>query len=553
MKIRYTINKCFIALTAFIFLLAISCKDLGELNVNPNGVDPENADLNLLLPTMITGVGKTVVSLGFGHIAGVMQHTQHDGWSSGHNDYDWDNASHSWSGYYGILRNTDEFQKKAEAGNYEFHQGVALVIKAYTFGLIADLWGDAPYTEALQAESGTEYFKPIFDDQRDIYLGLLADLETANSLLSKDSEAYLNVNATQDILYEGDASKWRQLANSLALRYYMRLSAKEPSIAEEGIKRIASDPSSYPLILKAEDDATVGYIGQSPADSWPSNMVFDPDPSGDYMRVKLCATLVDAMQELNDPRLGVWANKVAIPLELVEGEGVDQIVDGKRQISQDIVDAYEAAWQVGVDFDQDFVGIPPSVFAASQYNLNPNLDQGVFNPHASQLNDRYMETHGDLLQMRLLSAAEVHFLLAEASMHGWAPGTAEGHFAAGIQQSFNAWGVGAESDTYIEALNFDGLESIIQQKWIASWTAAAEAWFDYRRTGYPNLQTGESAKRAALPLRFYYHFDDEISKNTANAEAAISKLEPTQYKGNDVSNNSAWSKTWLLQGTNKPY
>ena len=76
---------------------------------------------------------------------------------------------------------------------------------------------------------------------------------------------------------------------------------------------------------------------------------------------------------------------------------------------------------------------------------------------------------------------------------------------------------------------------------------------EWRRTGYPDLQPGDAVKRNALPLRFYYHFDDEISKNTENAEAAINRLEATSFKGNDVSNNSAWSKIWVLQGTANPY
>ena len=147
----------------------------------------------------------------------------------------------------------------------------------------------------------------------------------------------------------------------------------------------------------------------------------------------------------------------------------------------------------------------------------------------------------------------MHLILAEAALYGWAPGAPEDHYAAGIQESFNAWGVGDEFADYIAGAPYTGLESIIQQKWIASWSAAAEAWFDYRRTGFPDLQTGESAKRERLPLRFYYHFDDEISKNTENAEAAIARLEATPFKGADVSNNSAWSKMWLLQGTGEPY
>jgi hypothetical protein len=545
-------NSFIIALT-LVFTLVISCKDLDELNINPNGVDPENADLNLIMPTVITSVGQSVLGLGFGNIAGVMQHTQKDGWSGGHNDYDWDNQDHNWSGYYGILRNNDEYYKKAIEGEFVFHQGVALVMKAYTFGMIADLWGDAPYTEALKAEDGSEFFKPVFDPQKDIYVGILADLEEANTLLSGNNDSYSNVSPSQDVLYNGDASKWRKFANSLALRYYMRLSAKESGMAQEGINKITSDSNKYPLITDAADDATIGYVGLSPADSWPTNTVFNPDPSGTYMRIKLCATLVDALQDLNDPRLGVWANKIETPLELVDGSGVDEIVDGKRLISQDVVDAYELAWTLGVDYDSEYVGIPASVFAAPQYNLNPNLEQGVFNPHASHLNDIYQESAGPLLLMRIMSAAEVHLILAEAALYGWASGTPEGHYAAGIQQSFNAWGVGDAFSGYIGGATYTGLESIIEQKWIASWTATAESWFDYRRTGLPNLQTGESAKREALPIRFYYNYDGEIAKNTVNAEAAIDKLEATAFKGNDISNNSAWSKTWLLQGTNKPY
>src|SRR5687768_9221102 len=170
-----------------------------------------------------------------------MQPTEKTGWSGGHNDYDWNSSSRSWSGLYGILRNVDEFHKKAVEDGYEFHQGVALVMKAYTFGLITDLWGDAPYSQALKAEEGPQFFKPVFDPQRDIYLGILADLETANTLLSKTAGEYENIDASQDVLYEGDVSKWRKFANSLALRYYMRLSLKEPGVAQEGIGKITSD------------------------------------------------------------------------------------------------------------------------------------------------------------------------------------------------------------------------------------------------------------------------------------------------------------------------
>jgi hypothetical protein len=284
------------------------------------------------------------------------------------------------------------------------------------------------------------------------------------------------------------------------------------------------------------------------------NTVYDIDPSGAYMRVKMGITLVDALQKYNDPRLAVWANKVETPLVLVQGTGIDRVVSGKREVSQDIVTKFETDNTMKIDFDQDFVGVTISHPKVQIFNLNlANPAQGTKNPHASQLNDRYKKTSDPVVLMRLISAAEVNLILSEAAFRGWISATPQTYYAAGVQQSLNAWGVGSTFNDYITRAPYSGLTSIMEQKWFASWTTCQESWFDWRRTGLPALVTGPSAVRAALPLRWYYHFDNEIAKNTANANAAISRLEATQYKGTDQSNNSAWSKMWVLQGTGKPY
>lgn len=550
---KQAIHKIVFFILGSIFLS--SCHGLEELNENPDQIGSENVDPNLLLPTVISGTGKAVVNLGFGDLAGVMQHTQKDGWSSGHNAYDWSNDSHSWNGYYRLLTSNKTLIEKAEEENLDFHRGVGLILKSYLFGLITDLWGDAPYTNALRGDEGTEFFDAVFDDQKTIYDGILADLGTANTLLSKDQGSYFAIQENQDILFGGDVSKWRKFANSLALRYYMRLSAKEPALAEQGIENILSNPSQYPLILEASDDANMPYVGNTTDDSWPTNTTFDTDPQGAYFRIKMAATLVDSLQGLNDPRLGVWANKIDVPLVLEENapDDTDFVENGERHVAKNIVDAYEATVGFPVDYDKEYVGLPTAMTFGAAYNLSEELNQGTRNLHVSQLNDIYKEAAGELLQARLLSAAEVNFILAEAATKGWASGTPEQYYNEGINQSFNAWGVGDEYNDYISgAAAYGGYEDIIEQKWIASWTAAAESWFDYRRTGIPDLQTGEASKRDAPPLRFYYHID-EIDNNATNAEAAINKLETTEFKGDDGSNNSAWSKMWLLQGTNQPY
>src|SRR5215510_13020324 len=144
------LNKKYFPLAILLTAFCFSCQDLTEVNENPNGVPPDQVNPNLVLPTVLTEAGKAFTNLGYGDVAGVMQHTQKDGWWSGHNDYDWSNQD--WAGYYAILTDNKLVYDRAVKLNYEFHQGVTLVMKSMMFGLITDLWGDAPYTQALLGE-----------------------------------------------------------------------------------------------------------------------------------------------------------------------------------------------------------------------------------------------------------------------------------------------------------------------------------------------------------------------------------------------------------------
>src|SRR5687767_14908457 len=86
--------------------LLFSCEDLTETNIDPNGVRADNVNPSLVMPTVLTEAAKLYVNLGYQDIAGVVQHTQKDAWSSGHNDYDW-GGSQDWTDYYSVLRNND--------------------------------------------------------------------------------------------------------------------------------------------------------------------------------------------------------------------------------------------------------------------------------------------------------------------------------------------------------------------------------------------------------------------------------------------------------------
>lgn len=537
---------CLVLFVSFLF----SCKDLSQLNINPNGVQPETVNPNLILPTVLTETAKAYTNLGFQDIAGVVQHTQKDAWFSSHNDYDW-GGDQSWTGYYDLLRNNDLLYQRAVTLNMEFQQGVALVMKSMIFGLITDLWGDAPYTSALKGElGGVDNIAPKYDTQDVIYAGIIADLDKASTLLSKPKASYSSIVESADMYYAGDPAKWQKLANSLKLRYYMRISVKQPEVAKAGIEKIVANPTQYPIIDDASADATMAFVGNNSGDAWPSNAVFDVSGSN-YRRVKMCSTLLKPMQATSDPRLAIWAKKVEIPLSVDASlpAGTDKIVNGVRYLSPDKVGTTQ------IDTDPNYVGLPPSVSQLpSGYNFNPTPGQTSVNPHVSYLNEIYMQAKGTLLKARLVSAAEVRFILAEAAQKGWAAGDAKTQYEAGVKASLTAWGLASSYTAFIaqKGVVYDGTQAqIIGQKWIASWTSATEAWFDYRRTGLPALSAGYAAKRKALPVRFYY-MRDELNLNKTNSGTAMDKLEVTANSQSD-GKNSAWSKPWLIQGTGKPW
>lgn len=561
-------KKIFIILLGAVSMIAgISCKKhLVEMNENPNGADPSTANPNLVLSTVLTESGRAFVNLGYLDIAGVMQHTQKDGWGSGHNNYDWGN-SNDWAGYYDILRNNQFVYDKAVELNYPLHQGIALVMKSLMFGLITDLWGDIPYSSSLHGNKGgaTNTF-PKFDSQQSVYDSILANLEKANNLLSETS--YNSSTGPADIYYGGNSLKWRKFANSLALRYYMRLSEKLPSVAKSGVEKITGNPDKYPLILNVNDDAAMTFPGNSDGDSWPAYAVPLSD-SSNYRRIKMCNTLVKALLERNDPRITVWAEPVQESVYLdpdlsgnVSKTVYDTTIDGvKRPAVLVISSDYLTSKHFTIDdINQDpfYVGLPVAFNVPQLYNLSPDPQQASHNPHVSWVNGSFAKGNANGYKVRVMSASEVQFTLAEAAQRGWAAGDAEEHYNAGIAASFAAWGLNnAQAAAYVAQpqVAYDGtLAQIMTQKWISTWSMATISWFDWRRTGLPELHGTNLTKAPELPLRFYYPLE-ERNLNGANVEAANASLQTTQYSnfGENGDKNSPWSRPWIVQGTGKPW
>lgn len=560
---KYLYRSSFIAA----MVLFSSCEEhLAEMNVNPNGVNPAAANPNMIMPTVMTGAAINYLNLGYGNIAGVVQHTQKDGWYSDHNSYDW--GPQDWSGWYDLLRNNEFLYQRAIELNYPFHQGVALTMKSFMFGMVTDLWGDAPYTQALQGDEGTnEFLSPAFDSQEVIYTGIIEDLKAASALFATgDNTGYIS---DYDVYYNGNTELWQKFANSLLLRYYMRISEKMPEVAQAGVESIYN---SGVYIQDASEDAVMSYLGASAADSWPTATAFDA--GSNFRRLKPAQTLLQTLMEYDDPRLSVWFAPVHVRwvADPALPTAVDEFIRKNGEIQQGVRSLTDAEYLVqkaaGHVFTRHFnpnlftmeldtsayVGLPVGMLRPDTYNFNPTEGQTLENQHVSQLSPAYREPSGDLLKARLISAAEVHFILAEAALKGWSVGSAEMQYNAGVENSLKTWGVGDQYASYIqeEGVAYNGtLGQIMEQKWIASWTAATEAWFDFRRTGYPALLPGPASPEPVLPVRFNYG-DNELNFNAANVGEAIGRLEVTPYSGLRGS-NSPWSKPWIIIGTGKPW
>lgn len=566
-----SIRKIFnISLVLFVLLFS-SCGDITDINENPNGVGPNTAHPSLLLSTVMSSTGKVIIQDGYANVLATnMQHTQKDSWSD--NNYE-ELGGGNWDAYFAILRNANLAYNRSVDLNSEFYKGVSMVMKAQIFGLLTDFYGDVPYSEALKGgESGEDaIIKPAYDSQESVYKSIISDMLAASVLLSKDATSYSDINPSQDLYFNGDPDKWMRFANSLALRYYMRLSEKDPNFAGEGVK----DMLGKPLITSNDQGCSLQFIGVTGDDSWPNNGV--NTSRSDFTRIKPCTTLTNKLKELDDPRIHEWFAPVERPIKVVPssempGIGDDIIVDGIRYIKQESMapnnqKVYDpATWYQDrrdkitmVDSSPEYVGLPPSnqdtdPFA---YNLNPQPERGGWNVHVSEMNAQFNETSGDNLKARILSAAEVHFLMAEAAVRGWGS-DAETHYNMGIEASLEDWGIGNKYDDYIDnaGVAFDGsLEQVMEQKWISAFAAANEAYFDWRRTGLPNIQTGPYAKSSVIPVRSTYA-DSDKNINHENYLKAVQNLEVTEHTddvpGNDGA-DSDWSKNWAQQGVVKPW
>lgn len=210
-----------------------SCESLvDDINDNPNELVPEDVDPELFLNGAM--LANTVAQAGhLNRIAGLWS-GQLTGLASLYSNiygYSISTAESvtTWSRVY-IATVTNVRIIRERAPDNPLLVGISKVLEAHAVGTLASLCGDVPYSEINMEEIPD----PKFDSQVSVFRALISLLESASNDLSS---AASNSGLSQDIYFEGDATKWLEAANTLRARYLLQLKdyGAANSAAQSGI------------------------------------------------------------------------------------------------------------------------------------------------------------------------------------------------------------------------------------------------------------------------------------------------------------------------------
>jgi hypothetical protein len=158
----------------------------------------------------------------------------------------------------------------------------------------------------------------------------------------------------------------------------------------------------------------------------------------------------------------------------------------------------------------------------------------------------FQENAHPLLRAQIMNKDEVQFILAEAAAKGLISGNADTYYRTGIKFSMARWGVSEEEiNAYLAqsvvALPGDAsgkLAKIAEQKWIAFFSVATEAYLDLRRTKLPDIFKNGLLSTYTFPIRFRYP-GNELGQNKNAYDLGVATLVPAT--------DDEFSKIWLLQ------
>jgi len=500
-----------------IMAFAVSgCKKgfLSELQNNPNSPTDAAASVQLVMPGAITSLTDIVTGVGYsngyqGQAAWVGYWNYSGGYSFNQTvqEYVVTNSSPQlWDGYYGVLANINVIVQKGGADpTLKNYKDIGVILEAAAYKNLVDAYSDVPYSQALK---GAGDFHPTYDKGSDIYDSLVAKLDIAIA----EIQANLNNTTTivvpgqEDVMFHGNMTDWMQLANTIKLKILVQqsaVSAKQAFIQTEAAK---TQSAGY---LSVDAIANPGY-NSAQQGSFYSNFGVSTSGglNGTFNYIRAGGFGVDFYKNTNDPRLGYF-----------------YCVMGAQPTDP----AYYVPSGNASDYYGDYLGIQ-----VTQPTKGSGIGPGLIKNASA--------TQGDVFML----AAESDFVQAEAVLRGYITGNAQTLYQNGIVADYEYLGVpdaaGAAANYYgqSELTNVSWpstpsaqISTVITQKWAAlNGISCAEAWNDWRRTGFPVVPAtlSPTSEQHHMPYRYYYPAEEPQTNADAWKAAGGDTIDPYNTK-----------------------
>ena len=456
------------ALAAGLVLALSACEALTDVNQNPNA--PTDVGPEFLLPQSIRSAAENTWGsfMLLSHTGIWAQQTvqiQYPDEERG--NVRPGNMQAFWDNYYaGALRDVQNVIDKGVEDQLPNVEAVGKIWQTWIYSQMTDLWGDIPFSEALQADEGNT--TPAYDSQQAVYAGMIQTLKDAVAKLDPAGDGF----GTGDILYGNDFTKWARFANSLRMRLAMRLSEVSASTAQ------AEFVAAYNAggFQSNADNAMLEWAGPP----------YDP-PIYENWQTRddygISRTMVDTLAYLNDPRLQFYAEPAT--------------ADGQYR---------------GL---QNNVAVPP--LSIANYSRI-----GDFWRADGQGTPTAIMTYSEVLFLQAEAVARAWIAGNAATLY-------ENAIRANMNQ-YDAWSpanapTDAEINAYVAQANvvYSNMDQIHLQKWISLYVNGNEAWANQRRTDVPDLQfANDWLHQPNPPVRFAYPAGEQ-SLNKANLDAAVQR------------------------------
>lgn len=478
-----TIKNKFLALALALSCISVSCTDdFEEINIDPNRIERINP--GTLLNPIVYEMASFNASRSNGFTFDLMQVSlPFPSASGGIHRYNITESTgnSTWNTYYRWITNLKEMQTAAVAANDPNYQAVALTLNAWVYSLLTDSFGDVPMDEAARGDEGIFY--PMFNTQQEVYTKILADLEAANNLYDTSKPMVYGT----DLLYNNSIANWRRFTNSLRLRLLLRVSKRGEMNSFAKMTEMLNDPAKYPVFTKNEEAAILKITGVTP----------NVSPWGraiDFTTFRAASKFfIDNLVAFNDPRLPRFATQA-------------RSKDGSTTIG--------------------YKGIPSGYGGSdSQFDYQPsNLNIALVTAPMTAV---------------IMTYAEVEFIKAELAQRGITSGNAKTHYENGVKAAITQWGATVPANYFEnEAAAYDGtLERIMLQKYYALFFNDNQQWFEYRRTGLPELPKGtDMLNNQIMPVRYRYPTTLQTN-NLENYRKAVQSMG-----GDDINTKVWWEK-----------